>query len=340
MSTALPAADTLRVMTWNILYDTSPTGGGSGEERWPLVLEGIRGAAPDLLAMQEVLPGRLAVLPRDLPGYELAVSEPGGGGRAIAPLLAVSAVAVVLLVLRRRRHRASPPRGGWRVFSGFLTGVLWLLALGIPAGLAFGSWYVGGYHNLNERLVFAYRPEKFRLVEQKTWWFSPTPTKPGSRHPFSFEPRIAQLGVFVQLPGGETLSVVNVHPGHSPANDVAIAELLRAILDRRWNGGPQILLGDFNATVDRQRIALLMVGGARGMPGFRDAWEESPVKTGPAGTFQWGHPDRGRGDLRIDHVFVRGPLRTVRAETRGVVRGNLVASDHDAVVVDLVRTVD
>ena len=337
---ATAAPDTLRVMTYNILYDTSPTGGGSGTERWPLVLQGIREADADLVAMQEVLPGRIAVMPRDLSGYALAISEPGGGDRAIAPLLAVSAVALVLLILRRRRHRDPSLRRGVvrRTFSGLLTGVLWLLVLGIPAALAFGSWYVGGYHNLNERLVLAWRPDQLRLVEQRTYWFSPTPTKPGSRDPFAFEPRIAQLGVFVRTSHGDTLTVVNVHPGHSPSADVAIAELLRGVLDARWNGGPQLLLGDFNASIDRPRLGLLLVGGEHGVPGFRDAWAEAPIRTGPEGTFQWGMADRSRGDLRIDYVFVRGPLRAVRAETRGLTQGKLVASDHDAVIVDLVDT--
>src|SRR5687768_6994899 len=232
---AAPGADTLRVMTYNILYDTSPTGGGSGEERWPLVLDGIRGAGPDLAALQEVLPGRIAAIPRDLPEYAMAVSEPGGSGRAIAPLLAISAVALVLLILRRRRRRDPAERGGRlrRIARLAVTVVLWALVLGIPGALAFGSWYVGGYGNLNERLAFLYRPERLRLVESSTVWFSPTPTKPGTRGPFEFEPRIAQLGVFVRVPQGDTLAVLNVHPGHSPAAFAPSARLMRSLLDPR-----------------------------------------------------------------------------------------------------------
>lgn len=327
-------------MTYNILYDTSPTGGGSGEERWPLVLDGVRGAGADLVALQEVLPGRIAVLPRDLPEYRLAVSEPGGSGRAVAPLLAVSAVALVLLILRRRRHRdPAVKRGRARRLSGHaVTVALWALVLGIPGALAFGSWYVGGYGNLNERLAFLYRPEKLELVAQRTFWFSPTPTKPGTRGPFEFEPRIAQLGVFTRLPDGDTLVVLNVHPGHSPAAHASTAALMRAVLDARWKGATQLLLGDFNASEGSPRLTRLGDPGAGGAPGFRDAWLEAPTRVGPAGTFQWGRPRRERGDLRIDHVFVRGPARVLRAETMGRVRGELVASDHDALVVDLVTS--
>ena len=330
--------DTLRVMTWNILYDTSPVGGGSGVERWPLVLEGVRQASPDLLAMQEVLPGRIAALPHDLPEYRLAASEPGGTDRAIAPLLAVAAAALVLLVLRRRRHRdPTIVRGPLRRrFGHLITAVLWLIVLGIPAALAYGSWYLGGYGTLNEQLAFAYRPERLRLVETRTYWFSPTPTKPGTRDPFSFEPRIAQLGVFTLEPGGETLTVVNVHPGHSPSADASIAELLRGVLDRRWNGAPQILLGDFNATHDRERLSLLRETRTTGEPPFRDAWLEAPERVGSPGTFNWAKTSPGT--LRIDHVLVRGPLRTLSAETIAVARDKLIASDHSAVVVDLVRT--
>jgi hypothetical protein len=38
---------TLRVATWNILYDTSTVGGGDGEARWPLVVRGLREADAD-----------------------------------------------------------------------------------------------------------------------------------------------------------------------------------------------------------------------------------------------------------------------------------------------------
>jgi endonuclease/exonuclease/phosphatase family metal-dependent hydrolase len=331
------AADSLRVMTYNILYDTSPTSGGSGEERWPLVLDGIRDAGPDLAALQEVLPGRIAAIPRDLPEYTMAVSEPGGSGRAVAPLLAISAVALGLILLRHRRRRDPAARGGrLRRLSGLaLSLALWAVVLGIPGALAFGSWYVGGYGNLNERLSFLYRSERLRLVESRTVWFSPTPDRPGTRGPLEFEPRIAHLGVFVRVPQGDTLAVLNVHPGHSPAAFASSARLMRSLLDPRWHGAPQILLGDFNAITSSARLTGLAVPGERGEPAFRDAWTEAPLRAGPEGTYHWGHADRARGDLRIDHVLVRGPVRVLRAETFGRTRGELVASDHDAVVVDL-----
>jgi endonuclease/exonuclease/phosphatase family metal-dependent hydrolase len=332
----LSGADTLRVMTYNILYDTSPTGGGSGAERWPLVVDGVRDAGADLVALQEVLPGRIAAIPRDLPEYRLAVSEPGGSGRAIGPLLAVSAVALVLLILRRRRHRDPAVRRGRmrRLLGHAVTLVLVLLVVGIPAALAFGAWYVGGYSNLNERLAFLYRPERMRLVEARTFWFSPTPEIPGTRGPFEFEPRIAQLGMFVLEPSGETLAVLNVHPGHSPAAHASSARLMRGVLDARWTGAPQLLVGDFNATQDSPRLVRLLEAGSRA-PGFRDAWLAAESRSGPAGTFHWGSAQRDRGGVRIDHVLVRGPARVVRARTLGRTRGDMVASDHDALVVDL-----
>ena len=341
----MSGADTLRVMTYNILYDTSPTGGGSGEDRWPLVVENIRAASPDLVAMQEVLPGRLEAIPRDFPEYRLATSEPGGNDRAVLPLLAIAAAAAALIYVRRRRHKEMGARRGplRRAFGHVVTVALWLLVLGIPAGLGYGAWYVGGYSSLNERLTFLYRPEKLGLVSQQTFWFSPTPLKPGTRDPFSFEPRIAQLGVFVRASGdsggaaapGDTLVVLNVHPGHNPGADASIVELMRTIVDRRWNGGPQILLGDFNATLDSRRMVQARETGARGMPGFRDAWTTAPTKSGPPTTFNWGRVGTKKEDMRIDHVLVRGPLEPLRVETRTVTRGTLMASDHHAVVVDL-----
>jgi endonuclease/exonuclease/phosphatase family metal-dependent hydrolase len=213
--------------------------------------------------------------------------------------------------------------------------VLWALVLAIPAGLAFASWYVGGFTGLNERLAFLYRPEKMRLVESHTFWFSPTPTRAGTRGPFEFEPRIAHLGVFVLEPRGDTLSVLNVHPGQSPAAHASSAALMRSVLDPRFRGATQILLGDFNALPGSSRLTRLAKAGPGGVPGFRDTWLEAPVREGPTGTFHWGRENRERGDVRIDHVLVRGPARVLRTEVPGRTRGRLVASDHDALWVDL-----
>lgn len=321
--------DTLRVLTWNILYETSPMSGGSGEARWPLAVRGLRDAKADLVALQEVLPGRLAAISRDLPGYAMTVSEPGGVDRPIAPLLTVAALAALAVLVRRARRRDHDPAARYAAFRRWrgraVGAALWAIALGLPAALASGSWHVGGYGRVNERLVLLHRPEALRLVDTRTLWFSPTPDRPGSRDPLAFEPRIAQLGVYARLAQGDTIAVLNVHAGHAASTHARDAALLLRVLEGPGRARVQVMLGDFNASAETRRLADLRAAG------FRDAWMEAPARAGAPGTF---HGWRAPG-ARIDHVLVRGPIRVLRAETRGVAQGELAASDHDAVIVDL-----
>lgn len=69
-------ADELRVMTYNIRLDTEADGVNRWANRRALFTGQIRLLRPDILGMQEVVPGQRADLVADLPGY-LAL----GGGR-------------------------------------------------------------------------------------------------------------------------------------------------------------------------------------------------------------------------------------------------------------------
>jgi len=309
----LSSGDTLRVATWNILYDTAPAIRGTGEERWSLAVRGLRDADADLVALQEVLPGRIAAIPRDLPEYAMTVSEPAGTDRPIVPLLGIAALAAIAILVRRARGR-----------RGRIVGAaLWAIALGLPAAIAGASWNVGGFDRVNERLVLLHRPEALRLVDSRTVWFSPTPDRPGSRDALAFAPRIAQLGVYARVAQGDTIAVLNVHAGHERWIHARDAAILLKTLEGR--GEVQVVLGDFNATAETRRVADLRAAG------FRDAWLEAPERAGAPDTFHGPHSLGGR----LDHVLVRGPIRVLRAETRGFAQGKITASDHDAVIVDV-----
>jgi endonuclease/exonuclease/phosphatase family metal-dependent hydrolase len=69
-------ADEFRVMTYNIRLDTEADGPNRWANRRALFTGQVRLLRPDILGMQEVLPGQRADLVADLPGY-LAL----GGGR-------------------------------------------------------------------------------------------------------------------------------------------------------------------------------------------------------------------------------------------------------------------
>lgn len=144
---------------------------------------------------------------------------------------------------------------------------------------------------------------------------------PGLPHLRGLEPRGA-LWLELEI-GGRRLQVLNTHLGLVPREQRAQA---LALAGADWTGGrkrsdpPLILLGDFNATPHARAYRTF---AAR----FTDARRQAPGP-GLTPTFPSRLPM-----LAIDHVFLDGAVRAVRAET---VSGPLarVASDHLPLVVD------
>lgn len=145
----------------------------------------------------------------------------------------------------------------------------------------------------------------------------PLPTLPVR----GLEPRGA-LWLELEL-GGRRLQVLNTHLGLVPHEQRAQA---LALASADWTGGrkasdpPLILVGDFNATPHAQAYRTF---AAR----FHDARRQAPGP-GLTPTFPSRLPM-----LAIDHVFLDGPVRAIRAES---LSGPLarVASDHLPLVVD------
>ena len=123
--------------------------------------------------------------------------------------------------------------------------------------------------------------------------------------------------------GGRVLHVVNTHLGLVPHEQRAQAT---ALIGPDWTGAPRaqaqpmILLGDYNATPYARAYRTLAAG-------FTDARRQAPG-TGQAPTFPSRLPM-----LAIDHVFLRGAVRALRAATFA---GPLAraASDHLPLIVD------
>lgn len=75
-----PAAEALRVMTFNLRY-ASPTGPNSWPDRRPVMRDCIRAAAPDVFGAQEGLYAQLKDLAADLPEYDWIGLGRDGGSR-------------------------------------------------------------------------------------------------------------------------------------------------------------------------------------------------------------------------------------------------------------------
>jgi endonuclease/exonuclease/phosphatase family metal-dependent hydrolase len=322
------APDTLRVMTFNILYEGAWAGGGQAA-RWPLVVDLLRDADADVIGLQEVLPGRVEPLRRALPAHRIVVSEGAGDHLGPAPLviavllLTGGALVGLIAALRRRSPRLQVAGAALSLalLAGFLvTRFMFLGSLGVP----------------NEHLALAWRPDRLRLVETRTLWLSETPNLAGSYVAFDTGPHIAFVASFERIPGGKRVTVMNTHVGHSPLVRAQAARGLRAGLGECLPRESQVLLGDFNATPDNPLVRALTASDRESAPGLRDAWLEAPQRDGPSATYHWSRPARNFLPLRLDYVLIRGAIRAERARVIGRARGDVVASDHDALIADLV----
>lgn len=138
--------------------------------------------------------------------------------------------------------------------------------------------------------------------------------------------------VRIALPDGRTLDVFNTHLGHMPWTARSTAETLLRIAGEQWDGGPQILAGDFNTMPFSTLVRSLTKSDMPGVPAFEDAFAHARARTGGGVTFHWGF---GLPGPRIDYVLVRPPCGVDSVIVTGKRVGRTLPSDHYAVVVDL-----
>lgn len=186
-----------------------------------------------------------------------------------------------------------------------------------------------------------YRHARFDLLDQRTFWFSETPERPGSRGWGANLPRICTTALLLEVSTNRRLRVFNVHLDHqSDYSRLRSVELLaQAIFDTRQIGTPVAVLGDFNAQPDSPALGYL-VGRRRtatddanrsipASPGLLDALTALPPADQQAGTF---HNFTGTAQgQRIDHVLVDRSIRVRSAFIDRSSEGGRFPSDHFAV---------
>lgn len=183
-----------------------------------------------------------------------------------------------------------------------------------------------------------YRTGRLDVLDAGTFWLSETPNVPGSKSWDAAIERIVTWGRFRDRRSGDTLAVVNTHFDHvgQTARENS-ARLLTERLDELADGGPVVVMGDFNVTPDNPVYAVLTEG-----TGLEDArLASSTPPEGVAAT--WNGFGRDPLERRIDFLFVRG-LEVERFATRDeTIAGELGAatarypSDHFAVEATVVK---
>jgi endonuclease/exonuclease/phosphatase family metal-dependent hydrolase len=175
-----------------------------------------------------------------------------------------------------------------------------------------------------EYSAILFRTERFHVAEAGTFWFSDTPTVPGSKSWGNQITRISSWARFIDR-DGRGFYHFNLHLDHQsqPSRERSTV-LLRGRIDTRAVPDPVIVTGDFN--VGEANPALATLTGGSGAP-FLDTFRVLHPDVKDAGTFsdfKFGF----HGTDKIDYVLVQPGTEVMAAEIVRFSRSNRYPSDH------------
>jgi len=176
-----------------------------------------------------------------------------------------------------------------------------------------------------------YNQEKFKLLEQHTFWLSPTPSKVSKGWDAAY-PRICTYGLFIDSKTNKRFWIINTHLDHIGVNarEESVIMILKKIEEINIKNYPLIFMGDLNAEPGSKPISILKEQ-------LLDSKEVSHTKTsGPTGTFnafQYNEPVT----KRIDYIFVsnNNKIKVSNYTVLSDVSDSKYPSDHLPVYVEL-----
>lgn len=194
--------------------------------------------------------------------------------------------------------------------------------------------YVGvGRDNGNtegEYSAIFYDTEQVELLEDGTFWLSPTPDKPSKGWDAALN-RICTYALFKDKDSNEIFWVFNTHFDHK--GDLARLESSKLILHKikeiNTENRGVVLTGDFNLTDDQQGIKVITKH-------MTDTHLKAGKNAfGPTGTFNGFHFEKPV-TKRIDYVFVsKGGFKVLKSGILSDSKNCKYPSDHFPVLVDL-----
>lgn len=142
-----------------------------------------------------------------------------------------------------------------------------------------------------------YDHDKFKVLEQHTFWLSPTPDKVSVGWDAAY-PRICTYGLFKDNQSKSRFWVINTHFDHVgiEAREHSVAMILKKIKEINTEDLPLIFMGDLNSAPDENTIIALK----KELNDSKDVSIQPPF--GPDGTFnafQFNVPVTHR----IDYIF-------------------------------------
>lgn len=174
-----------------------------------------------------------------------------------------------------------------------------------------------------------YRTDRFELLDSGTFWLSPTPERVSKGWDAAL-PRVCTWALLLDKSNGRRLRVYNTHFDHigQEARLQSAALIRDHIRAHAADGGPVVLMGDFNSEPADPPIGLLQ----EALHDARTRSQEPPF--GPEGTFN-GFKFQEPVTRLIDYIFVSQSLQVLQHAVLSDSRNAHYPSDHLPVLVRL-----
>ena len=181
-----------------------------------------------------------------------------------------------------------------------------------------------------ESCPILYRKNRLALKEAGTFWFSDTPSVPGSKDWGNMPPRICSWAHLVENSSGNSFYVYNLHLDNlsQHSREKSIRLLTRQIAARK-TADPFLIMGDFNMEQNNPAMAFLENAHAGLVQGIKDVWESiHPNKS--IGT-RHGFNGHFSGP-QIDHILICDSIQALDARIDNRQVNGRYPSDHFPVI--------
>ncbi|MCI0499987.1 MAG: endonuclease/exonuclease/phosphatase family protein [Planctomycetales bacterium] len=187
-----------------------------------------------------------------------------------------------------------------------------------------------------ETCAIFYRTNRFRLLDSGTFWFSDTPSVPGTKDWGNLWPRICSWVHLAERGTGGAFYVYNVHLDNLSQNSrEKSAQLLACQVAARKTRDPFIVMGDFNMELDNPAMRYLQKQGIQTpYPRMVDAWSAVHAGKPSLGT---RHDFRGKTTgPAIDHIPLCESIRPIDVIIdRRCAENGRYPSDHFPIVASI-----
>lgn len=186
----------------------------------------------------------------------------------------------------------------------------------------------------NEFSAILFRKDRFRVLDDHTFWLSPSPATTGSIGWDAALPRIVTYARFQDTQTGKQFFLFNTHFDHVGKTARAeSAKLLLHVIDSLAGDSPVVVTGDFNFVQTEFPYEILTGDNSR----LRDAFYFSiQPHYGPTATFAGNFEVSGLSDRRIDYIFTSENLNVVKHATLSDSWNGRFASDHLPVLAKII----